>query len=57
MSRTPVLALGLVALSALLAGCGVIETIFEAGMWTGIVAVVALVAAVAFLVLRVAKKK
>lgn len=52
-----VTALALVALSALLAGCGVVESIFEAGMWTGIVVVVALVAGVAFLVLRFAKKK
>lgn len=57
MNATPVLALALLALSALLAGCGVVEGIFEAGMWTGIVVVVALVAAVAFLFARVTKKK
>lgn len=56
MSIAPVLALVLVALSALLTGCGLVEDIFKAGMWTGIVVVAALVAGVAFLILRVAKK-
>ena len=56
MNNTPVLALALIALSTLLTGCGLVEGIFEAGMWTGIVVVVALVAGVAFLILRFAKK-
>lgn len=49
-------ALALLALSTLLTGCGVIEDIFKAGMWTGMVAVIALVGAVVFLVVRLVKK-
>lgn len=47
----------LLALFALpLAGCETIGNIFEAGVWTGVVAVVAVIALIIFAVSRLFKK-
>lgn len=49
--------LAVLALAALpLAGCEVIGDIFQAGMWTGVIAVVAVVALIVYAVTRLFKK-
>ena len=49
--------MAVLALLALpLAGCEVIGDIFQAGMWTGVIAVLAVVALIVYAVTRVFKK-
>ena len=43
----------LVALTLILSGCEAIGTIFQIGMWTGVIMVVLVVAAVGFIVAKV----
>lgn len=50
--RTLVLAL----LTLPLAGCEVIGDIFQAGMWTGVIAVIAVIALIVYAVSRMFKK-
>ena len=51
------LRMAVLALLALpLAGCEVIGDIFQAGMWTGVIAVLAVVALIVYAVTRVFKK-
>lgn len=47
----------LVACTALLAGCEAIETIFKAGVWSGVLMVAIVIALIVFIVTRIGGKK
>lgn len=38
--------------SSLLMGCGIVEGIFKAGMWTGIIIVVAIIALIIWIIAK-----
>ena len=41
----------------LLSSCSAIEGIFEAGMWTGVIVVVGIIALIVFIILRFFRKR
>ena len=45
----------LVVIAIITSGCEAIGTIFQAGVWTGMIAVVAVIAVIAFVAMRVSR--
>lgn len=57
MKRFTPIALLFILASSLLTGCGIIEGIFKAGMWTGIIIVVAIVVLIIWIIVRLSGRK
>ncbi|TJZ61896.1 hypothetical protein FAZ15_05095 [Sphingobacterium olei] len=54
MKRQTIIPISLVAsVSTLLTGCSIIEGIFKAGVWTGIIVVVLVVALIVWLIAKI----
>jgi hypothetical protein len=54
-ARRGVLIIAIVVIGAMASGCEAIGTIFKAGVWVGAVAVIAAIALVAFIAIKVGR--